>query len=231
VHPSRAIDAIAAAGTPGACLEPTDQRGTARPQGSACDAGAFEGAPAACTVAFDDVSATHPFFDEVCWLTQMGITGGFPDGGYHPSDPVSRQAMAAYLYRLALSPPVADTGAAAADVPGDHPFIREISWLIEEDIANGYGDETFRPLNPVTRQAMAAFLNRVAGNVQVISPVQTFSDVPATHPFFAEIAWLVHEDVTRGFEDGTFRPAAPVTRQAMAAFLLRMADTVPLLGL
>jgi hypothetical protein len=229
VAPSRAIDAY----TGPACGASDDQRGSTRPQGSACDAGAYEGAAAPCTPTFPDVSGTHPFFDEVCWLTQMGITGGFADGGYHPADPVSRQAMAAFLFRLALSPPGSDTGEAVAlDVPADHPFVVEISWLVQERISGGFGDETYRPLTPVSRQAMAAFLFRVAGEpAPPAPPTQTFSDVPPTHPFFDAIAWMTRVEVADGFVDGTFRPSAPVSRQAMAAFLLRLADGVPLAGL
>jgi len=178
------------------------------------------------------VSTTHPFFGEICWLTQLGITGGFADGGYHPSDAVSRQAMAAFLYRLALAPPVDAEQAVATDVPLGHPFLREITWLLDEGIATGFGDETYRPLAPVTRQAMAAFLFRVAGEpAPATPPSQTFSDVTASHPFFDEIAWMTEAGVANGFEDGTFRPSAAVSRQAMAAFLLRLADDVPLLGL
>jgi len=227
VAPSRAIDRYA-----GPCPGGTDQRGNVRPAGPSCDAGAYEGVAAPCTVTFDDVSTTHPFFGEICWLTQLGITGGFADGGYHPSDAVSRQAMAAFLYRLALAPPVDAEQAVATDVPLGHPFLREITWLVDEGIATGFGDETYRPLAPVTRQAMAAFLFRVAGEpAPATPPSQTFSDVTASHPFFDEIAWMTEAGVANGFEDGTFRPSAAVSRQAMAAFLLRLADDVPLLGL
>ena len=47
----------------------------------------------------------------------------------------------------------------------------------------------------------------------------SFEDVPVAHPFFDEIEWLASEDIAGGFLDGTYRPGADVTRQAMAAFL------------
>jgi hypothetical protein len=50
---------------------------------------------------------------------------------------------------------------------------------------------------------------------------QTFSDVNASHPFYGEIEWLAASGITTGYPDGTFRPGAPVTRQAMAAYLQR----------
>jgi hypothetical protein len=50
----------------------------------------------------------------------------------------------------------------------------------------------------------------------------TFSDVPPSHPFSDEIEWLADSGITTGYPDGTFRPGAPVTRQAMAAYLERV---------
>lgn len=48
---------------------------------------------------FNDVSPSHPFFDEIEAVANDCITGGYADGGFHPDDPVTRQAMAAFLYR------------------------------------------------------------------------------------------------------------------------------------
>jgi len=45
--------------------------------------------------------------------------------------------------------------------------------------------------------------------------------VPIDHPFFEEIELLAASGITEGYDDGTFRPSANVTRQAMAAFLSR----------
>ncbi|OWY62253.1 hypothetical protein B7486_59420, partial [cyanobacterium TDX16] len=59
------------------------------------------------TPTFDDVSTSHPFFAEIEWLAAVEVTGGFPDGGYHPAAPVTRQAMAAFLFRLTAGPGVA----------------------------------------------------------------------------------------------------------------------------
>jgi hypothetical protein len=231
VGPSRAVDVFGA--DMGGCADGRDQRGVARPQGPLCDVGAFEAVPLACTSTFGDVSTGHPFFEEICWLSQMGITGGFADGGYHPSAAVSRQAMAAFLYRLALTPPFQPpTTPTFDDVGPSHPFLREVEWLASEQIAGGFEDDTYRPLSPVSRQAMAAFLYRVGGEPPAATPpAQTFGDVPPSHPFFDEIAWMTEAGVANGFEDDTFRPSNPVSRQAMAAFLLRLADDVPLLGL
>lgn len=51
--------------------------------------------------------------------------------------------------------------------------------------------------------------------------VTTFSDVPETHPFYDEIEEVAAAGIVNGYADGTYRPAASVTRQALAAMLSR----------
>ena len=48
---------------------------------------------------FHDVPLDHPFHSEIDAIAKAGITAGFRDGGYHPNDPVTRQAMAAFMQR------------------------------------------------------------------------------------------------------------------------------------
>ena len=63
----------------------------------------FQGSPAfepPLIPTFLDVPATQTFFLETEWLFAVKITGGYPDKTYHPSEAVSRQAMAAFLFRL-----------------------------------------------------------------------------------------------------------------------------------
>lgn len=48
---------------------------------------------------FTDVPETHPFAEEITAVADACLAGGFPDGTYRPSQPVTRQAMAAFLAR------------------------------------------------------------------------------------------------------------------------------------
>ena len=111
---------------------------------------------------FSDVTASNPFCGYISWLVAEGITTGFGDGTYGPAVPVSRQSMAAFLYRFADEPlgpdPTCDPGT-FTDVDGGNAFCGYITWLVDEGIAAGFDDETFRPQLPVSRQAMAKFLH------------------------------------------------------------------------
>jgi hypothetical protein len=111
---------------------------------------------------FRDVATSNQFFTEIAWLASEGISTGYPDGTFRPLDPVSRETMAAFLYRYSGSPSfTAPPAADFSDVPESSQFFREVSWLASTGVATGYPDGSFRPVDAVHRDAMAAFLFRV----------------------------------------------------------------------
>jgi alpha-tubulin suppressor-like RCC1 family protein len=184
----------------------------------------------AVTPLFSDVTAANLFLDDINWLSRYAITGGYADGTFHPTAPVSRQAMAAYLYRYAHGG--SNAGGCAGDppfpdVPAASPFCGAIAWLVDQQVVTGYDDGTFRPTAPVTRQAVAAYLYRYAhdgADAGACTGSAPFRDVAAGSTFCGDVAWLADAqplEITTGFPDGTFRPGNPVSRQAMAAYLHR----------
>jgi hypothetical protein len=175
---------------------------------------------------FPDVPGNHPFCLDIEWLVNEGVTGGFTDGTFKPTFPVTRGSMAAFLYRYAGEPAFTPPAVATfPDVPTSHVFFKEIEWLVSEGITGGYDDGTYKPSVEISRGSMAAFLYRFAGEPAYTPPVTpSFSDVPLSHPFYKEIEWLAEVGITGGFNDGTFKPSQAVSRQAMAAFLHRYDD-------
>lgn len=170
-----------------------------------------------------DVPPSYKFFKEINWMLVKGYSTGFSDGTFRPNDPVSREAMAAFLYRYAGSPSYhAPARSPFKDVPKGHKFYKQITWLNSKGITTGYKDGTFKPGNSISRQAMAAFFYRYAGSPKYTAPSKArFSDVPRSAQFYKEISWLNSTGITTGYAGGTFRPGDPVTRAAMAAFIYR----------
>lgn len=186
---------------------------------------------------FADVTLdNNTFARDIAWLREQRITNGYVDGGvrnFHPLENVSREAMAAFLYRAAGSPEFdVPEVSPFLDVPTTHTFYKEIAWLADQGIARGYqvdGGWEFHPLEDVSRQAMAAFLYRAAGSPEYTVAEDPFLDVTSANSFSKEIAWLADQEIAQGYEaDGgwDFHPLESVTRQAMAAFLHRDAINV-----
>lgn len=177
---------------------------------------------------FTDVNKNTDHYKDIIWLAENGISAGYPDGSFRPMSTVVRQDMAAFLYRLAGSPeytPTVQDKKRFSDVTVNTPHAKEIWWLASESISSGYNDGTFRPMTPVYRQDMSAFLHRLCnqfGNgIEAPSKV-SFPDVNSKTPHAEDIEWLASVGISMGYPDGTFRPMVPVYRQDMAAFLHRL---------
>ncbi|MCL6423100.1 ExeM/NucH family extracellular endonuclease [Brachybacterium sp. JHP9] len=183
-------------------------------------------APFECT--FADVPASLQFHDDICWAAEQGYVTGWADGSYRPVSPVNRDAMAAFLYRMAGSPAVDTSGASPfTDIKAGDEHYAAVLWAYQEGITTGWvkadGTREFRPVTPIDRDAMAAFVYRYAGEPAASAPAAgPFSDVPAGLQYAKEIAWLKEQGITTGFPDGSYRPWGPMNRDAMAAFMHRM---------
>ncbi|WP_195420075.1 S-layer homology domain-containing protein, partial [Collinsella sp. D33t1_170424_A12] len=80
----------------------------------------------------------------------------------------------------------------------------------------------------VTRNDMAAFLYRMAGEPAYDASDVSFADIVADTPHREAVLWLAASGVSTGFDEAdgskTYRPYDQITRCDMAAFLHRMAD-------
>lgn len=79
--------------------------------------------------------------------------------------------------------------------------------------------DRFCPLRPVTRAEMASFLTRGLGLSANNHP--GFADVPSTSVFAQDIGRLATAGITKGCGDNLYCPNSRVTREQMAAFLVR----------
>lgn len=186
---------------------------------------------------FADVGVDHTFHAEIAWLAESGVSKGWVEANgtrtYRPDGPVLRDAMAAFLYRLSGSPRYAAPAESLfADVSPDQLFYKEMSWLASTGVSNGWqerdGTRTYRPGAAVSRDAMAAFMYRLAGKPAYAPPTTSaFSDVSKTSAFFKEMSWLASTGISNGWRESngtkTYRSTARVDRGAMAAFMFRYA--------
>ena len=115
-----------------------------------------------------DVKPTDPYYKEITWLGSTGISTGWEGIEYRPVTPINRDAMAVFLYRMA-GEPTWDAPAASpfVDVTTKTAFYDEITWLADAGISKGWNDKTYRPLDAINRDAMAAFLYRFVDNLGV----------------------------------------------------------------
>jgi peptidoglycan/xylan/chitin deacetylase (PgdA/CDA1 family) len=123
------------------------------------------------TATFADVNSSSQFYTAIEWMAAKGIAFGTaqPTGKplYKAGEAVSRSAMALFLARYrqaAVSTP--PTALSFADVPLNAPYAAAVKWMKDTGISTGTiqpsGLPLYKPSDPVTRSAMAAFLYRMA---------------------------------------------------------------------
>lgn len=118
---------------------------------------------------FTDVrSSSTQFYREITWAAETGISRGWSTSSgsqYRPYSNISREAMAAFLYRYAGSPAVSVPRTSPfRDVPTSSSFYKAIVWMAQTGASRGWevpGGAEFRPKAAITRDAMAAFLYRL----------------------------------------------------------------------
>jgi len=122
---------------------------------------------------------------------------------------------------------VADVGSGRFVDDDGNPHERDIEAIATLGITSGCAVDRYCPAAAVTRGEMAAFLVRALGEVPSLRQ-GSFPDVPADAWYTPFVERLAEIGITVGYDDGTFRPGATVSRAEMAVFLARAFGTAPL---
>lgn len=115
---------------------------------------------------------------------------------------------------------------AAEAVPKDvknHWAKPYITKAIQAGLVSGYDDGTFRPNVAVSRAEFAYMLNAVLGNTASAS-IQ-FSDVKSGSWYYNAVQKAIAAGYASGYDNGTFKPTASITRQEASVMLSRIIPT------
>ena len=107
---------------------------------------------------FSDVAADAWYCSSVSTLSRMGIIAGYPDGTFRPNAPITRAEFAAIATRFDNNGD--KTPVNFTDIIG-HWAEGEITVAANHGWVSGYGDDTFRPQNQITRAETMSLVNRV----------------------------------------------------------------------
>lgn len=109
--------------------------------------------------------------------------------------------------------------AASSDIKGHWAESAITSWQ-DKGLITGYTDGTFKPDNSITRAEFASMVNKALGLTE--KGDVPFSDVQSGSWYYDAISIAVKAGYCSGYEDGTFKPDATITR-AEAAVMIALA--------
>ncbi len=113
-------------------------------------------------VTFGDLTADY-YKDAVKWAAAIGAVQGVSETEFAPDQAVTRQQLAAMLYRMAGQPGIWAGGMMEdyTDAYSIAEYARgPMQWALDNGIIKGYGDRTMRPNATATRAEVCAMLVR-----------------------------------------------------------------------
>ena len=124
------------------------------------------GSPAVSQTAdFRDVAAGAYYANAAAWASSRGIVTGYGNGLFGSNDPVTREQIAAILWRYQGSPAPAGTAASFADQSSISSYaVNAVAWARENGIVGGMEGNRFAPKNNATRAQVAVILQNFLQN-------------------------------------------------------------------
>lgn len=131
-----------------------------------------------------------------------------------------RPLLFAALFLVLLVP----TASAAQfnDIRSDHSLMPEISFLVANEIINGYPDGSFKPNAPIAKQHIAVMLVRALDLPTTNLENPGYKDVPTSHMYYTEIAAAYNAGLFSKAD--YFKPTSAISRGFMAKLLTEAFD-------
>lgn len=110
-----------------------------------------------------------------------------------------------------------------SDVSESDWFYRGVSYVVENGMMNGVGENQFAPNAPLTREMLAVVLYNMEKQPESTG-VNPFADVKADMWYTDAIVWANANGIVAGYDDSTFGLGDSITREQLAAILYRYAQ-------
>ena len=170
---------------------------------------------------FTDVKETSSHYKHMEYLVNAGIIDADAEQAFRAGESITRYEAAELLARALKLDTELRPIPTYTDVAEDDPRMPIIAAVTELQIMTG-SDGTFKPDASLTRAQAAGILTRAFSLQGAAS--SSFPDVAATHWAASAISALIANQITTGFEDGTFRPNGTLTRSNFAVFVARVLE-------
>ena len=109
------------------------------------------------------------------------------------------------------------------DVSSGKWYYGAVSYVMKDALFDAASPKTFAPDAPMTRQMLVTALYRLEGSPSV-SISYPFTDVGLSSPYGDAVQWAYENSVVKGVSDTAFGPDLSITREQIAAMLMRYAQ-------
>lgn len=167
---------------------------------------------------FDDIK-NHWAKRYIEFVVRRGLFSGTSERTFSPDGKLTRGMLAVILHNYEKNP-ASEYNGEFADVKKDSWYAEAIGWLSNKGITSGYENGNFGPEDNITREQLAVFLYRYAGEPESTFEL-TFSDNESISSYAKNaLSWAVEKEIMSGKGEKLLDPKGFATR-AEAATMIR----------
>jgi len=170
-------------------------------------------------------------YDYVKWAIEQGLMNGISDQIFQPDGTLTRGMLVTILYRYEGEPIAANLTENFTDVTPPVYYYNAVAWCNANGIVSGYGDNTFKPDQNITREELATIIDRYCAykNKSLVNNggnlSNMFSDTKQISGWaYSAVDNLAANNIINGMGDGTFNPKGTATRAQVAKIMKTVAD-------
>ena len=168
---------------------------------------------------FTDVPSGNWAYEAIMNLKNLGIVNGVTETTFNPDGDVTRAEFAKMVAQL-FSLKATSATSAFTDCTADDWYTPYVIAVAEAGYVKGMDDSYFGADEKITRQDICTVLGRVLDAKAGEGAALNFTDADQIADYAQEyVLALVDMGVLKGYEDGTFLPAANATRAEAAKII------------
>ena len=176
---------------------------------------------------FTDVPENAWYIEGAKYAYAHYLMNGTSETTFSPSTPVSRGMIMQILYNMVGQPNV-EGGSSFTDVSEGYWSADAIAWAVENGVAGGFGDGTFRPDDNLTREQMAVILRNFAyqmgWDISATGDLSRFTDIAEDSWARDALAWAFAEGLLTGTSESTMDPTGQASRAQIAVIMMRFCE-------
>ncbi len=177
---------------------------------------------------FGDVSG-HWAKNAIQYVYENGLFSGISDNEFGPNISMNRAMLVTVLYRLDSQPSVS-MNSKFSDVDPAQWYGKAVAWASANGIVSGYSADKFAPTDLVTREQMAAILNRYAKykglDVSASNDLSAYTDKNSVSDWaLSAMQWANANKLINGRTETTLAPHGNATRAEVAQILMTYAQS------
>ena len=180
---------------------------------------------------FNDVPEGYWAYGAIQYVYGEGLMAGTSGSTFNPEGTTTRGQIVTILWRLSGSP-VVNYLMDFDDVDPAAYYAEAIRWATSEGIAGGYGNGSFGPDDPITREQLAVMLYQYAWNmgydlsIGEDTNILSYADAFTVSEYaVSALQWACGAGLISGTGDGsTLTPQGEATRAQAATVLMRFCE-------